>query len=67
MNNNFENKDLLNFIEKFINDRVNMLEKIDNTSYNDILRLRGEAAEIGVEMTPQEVFDLIMFIKEVIS
>ena len=40
-----------------------ILEKIDNTSYDDILRLRNEAAEQGIEMTPNEVIDLIKLLK----
>lgn len=41
----------------------NILEKINNTSYDDILRLRNEAAEQGIEMTPNEVIDLIKLLK----
>lgn len=41
----------------------NILEKINNTSYNDVLRLRNEAAERGIEITPDEVIDLIKLLK----
>jgi len=41
----------------------NILEKINNTSYDDVLRLRNEAAERGIEMTPCEVINLIELLK----
>jgi cytochrome P450 len=41
-----------------------ILDKIDNTKYTDVLKLRMEAAENGIEMTPDEVLDLILLLKE---
>jgi cytochrome P450 len=43
---------------------ADMLDKIDNTTYTDVLKLRMEAAENGIEMTPDEVLDLILLLKE---
>ena len=42
----------------------NLVDKVNNTSYNDVLRLRMEAAERGIEMTPQEVIDLISILAD---
>lgn len=42
----------------------NLVDKVNNTTYNDVLRLRMEAAERGIEMTPQEVIDLMRLLKE---
>lgn len=60
-------KILFDYIFSLDKQRDKMLDKIDNTGHNDILRLRNEAAERGVELTPDEITDLIVFMKEALK
>lgn len=55
---------LLNLASQLNKSGENIVDKVNNTSYNDVLRLRMEAAEMGIEMTPQEVIDLMRLLKE---
>lgn len=63
MSNSFDDYHVLKFASELNKSGGNVLEKAANTTYNDVLRLRMEAAEIGIEMTPGEVLDLIELIK----
>ena len=56
---------LLNLASQLNKSGENIVDKVNNTSYNDVLRLRMEAAEMGIEMTPQEVIGLMRLLKEV--
>ena len=64
MNND---KILFDYIHLLDKQRDKMLDKIDNTGHIDILRLRNEAAEQGIELTPHEVANLIVFMKEALK
>ena len=61
---NIENFPLLNLASQLNKSGENIVDKVNNTSYNDVLKLRMEAAERGIEMTPQEVIDLMRLLKE---
>lgn len=60
-------KILFDYISILDKQRDKMLDKIDNTGHNEALRLRNEAAEQGIELTPDEVKDLILFMKEALK
>jgi hypothetical protein len=55
---------IMNFVSKLNLSGENIVDKADNTDYNDVLRLRMQAAERGIEMTPQEVVELIELLRE---
>ena len=55
---------VFDWIQKNRDQRVELLSKIDNTTHRDILNLRNLAAEHGFEMTPNEVKEILMFMKE---
>jgi hypothetical protein len=59
--------DINNLIEIIISDKENLLQRINNTTRSDILKLRNDAAEIGIEFTPDEVVKHIELLKEIIS
>jgi hypothetical protein len=63
MSNSFDDYPLLKLVSSLNTSGENILDKIENTTYNDVLRLRMEAAERGIEMTPSEVVDLIQLLK----
>ena len=63
MSNNFDDNAVLNLVSELNMSGENVLDKIQNTSYNDVLRLRREAAELGIEMTPSEVLDMIEILR----
>ena len=63
LSNNFDENAVLNLVSELNMSGENMLDKIQNTSYNDVLRLRREAAELGIEMTPSEVLDMIEILR----
>ena len=56
---------LFNLASQLNKSGENIVDKVNNTTYNDVLRLRMEAAEMGIEMTPQEVIGLMRLLKEV--
>lgn len=55
------------WIENLTDNRTEMLDKISNTGNNDILRLRNQAAECGIEMTPAEIKSYIRLMIEVLD
>ena len=55
---------IMNFVSKLNLSGEDIVDKADNTDYNDVLRLRMQAAERGIEMTPQEVVELIELLRE---
>jgi hypothetical protein len=55
---------IMNFVSKLNLSGENIVDKANNTDYNDVLRLRMQAAERGIEMTPQEVVELIELLRE---
>ena len=55
---------IMNFVSKINLSGKNMVDKANKTDYNDVLKLRMQAAERGVELTPQEVVDLIELLRE---
>lgn len=63
LSNNFDDNAVLNLVSELNMSGENVLDKIQNTSYNDVLRLRREAAELGIEMTPSEVLDMIEILR----
>jgi hypothetical protein len=59
--------DIDHLIQTIVSDKENLLQRINNTTRSDIFRLRNEAAEIGIEFTPDEVVKHIELLKEIIS
>lgn len=60
-------KILFDYISILDKQRDKMLDKIDNTGHNEVLSLRNEAAEQGIELTPDEVKYLIAFMREALK
>ena len=58
---------VFDWIQKNRDRRVELLSKIDNTTHRDILNLRNSAAERGFEMTPNEVKQTLIFMKEALD
>lgn len=54
-------------IQSLINNKEEILERLDNTKDKDIVRLRTEAAENGVEMTLKEVRDHLDLLRRIIT
>lgn len=54
-------------IKNIVDNKYEIIEKINNTSYKDILKLRNEAAERGIEFTPNEIIEHINLLKEIVS
>jgi hypothetical protein len=55
------------WIEELRNNKESYQQKIKNIKNKDILRLRNEAAEQGVEMTPDEVYEYLKLMLEIAS
>ena len=58
--------DINTWVKNMKDNKNDILNRLKNTSNKDIIRIRNEAAENGVEMTISEVKDHLNFIKNVI-
>jgi len=54
-------------IKQIVSNKEDILRRINNTTYGSILKLRNEAAENGIEFTPDEIVEHIKFLKEIVS
>lgn len=54
-------------IRNIVDNKYEIIERINNTSYEDVLKLRNEAAERGIEFTPNEIIEHINLLKEIVS
>jgi len=54
-------------IRNIVSNKKDILRRINNTTYESILKLRNEAAEIGIEFTPDEIIEHIKLLKEIVS
>lgn len=55
------------WIEELIQNKESYQQRIKSIKNKDILRLRNEAAEQGVEMTPDEVCEYLKLMLEIVS
>ena len=58
-------------IEKWIDcvkkDRDIHSKRLDNMSQSDVMQIRNELAENGIEMTPNEINGCLELLKEILS
>jgi hypothetical protein len=58
--------DINQWVDYMRNNKDDILNRLKNTSNRDIIRIRNEAAENGIEMTISEVKDHLNFMQNVI-
>ena len=59
--------ELFNWASQLQSNRTEILDSLDNTTYNDVVKLRNLAAEHGYEMTNQEVIEILNFMREALD
>lgn len=59
--------DIYQWAEDMRNNKDKILKQLSNTNRIDVIRLRNEAAEAGIEMTIAEVEEHLDMIKQIVS
>lgn len=60
----------MNDIEKLLNkirsNKSNYVKSLNKIDHKEVLRLRRDAAESGVEMTPSEVYSYLNILRDIV-